>query len=579
MLREALISLPRTARILCRLDEDYSGYAFKILQWLAYSFSPLTWKQLAEIVAIDATGDLGLDPDSRLTEMLNTLTICASLITVDDIEASQVEHSDVVSDPSERLDKAIVRLAHFSVKEYLVSTRIQEGPAKRYSMQEEATHQSISNDCISYILVLEPWPDNSYDYTHLSSISSEVFNVYPLAWYAVHWWHQHAKVAEKGSNYDCNVIMKLYRTEKAMLIWTLLSGYNSEIRHRDESGRLQPPDPIYLASTWGLTKSVSALLDDGADVQGQGGEFDSALQVASYYGHTDTVQLLLDNDAPVDGQAAIHGSALQIASSEGHVDIVRQLLHKGAHIAGDNKHDNALSLASENDHVHIVKMLLDYSVDANITEEILSDALLAAICGDSLETVKLLLDRGANPNHVLFENGLEFLATHGWSDAVKTLNDHGANTNNRNRRNTVPALQLAAGGDQAPIVQLLLGNGAHVNARTEGVTDSIDGDALLHASMNENENVVEILLEAGADVNAHHEQLKCKNALHAAAYPGEEGIVKILLDAGANVNDDLDFDYGSLALQAATGKNYSPEIFGPIARLLRERGAILPSKT
>ena len=103
MLRVALASLPRTldeayARILCGIDEQYREYAFKILQWLTYSFEPLTWEELAEIVAIDIANEPAFDPDSCLTGVSDILTICASLIAIDGAKAQQFDRDDTTSD-------------------------------------------------------------------------------------------------------------------------------------------------------------------------------------------------------------------------------------------------------------------------------------------------------------------------------------------------------------------------------------------------------------------------------------------------------------------------------------------------
>ncbi|KAK5210764.1 hypothetical protein LTR47_001484 [Exophiala xenobiotica] len=58
--------------------------------------------------------------------------------------------------------------------------------------------------------------------------------------------------------------------------------------------------------------------------------------------------------------------------------------------------------------------------------------------------------------------------------------------------------------------------------------------ALYHASQNGDEKVVQILVDAGADVNAEGEG--CFSALHVASEGGYEKIVQILVDKGADVN-------------------------------------------
>lgn len=61
------------------------------------------------------------------------------------------------------------------------------------------------------------------------------------------------------------------------------------------------------------------------------------------------------------------------------------------------------------------------------------------------------------------------------------------------------------------------------------------GTALSTASCFGYEKIVEILLDAGADVNADEDG---STVIHEATTYGHEKIVKILLDAGADVNAD-----------------------------------------
>ena len=66
------------------------------------------------------------------------------------------------------------------------------------------------------------------------------------------------------------------------------------------------------------------LLDRGADVNAQGGEYGNALQAALERGHDRVVQMLLDRGADVNAQGGEYGNALQAASSEGHDQVVQK---------------------------------------------------------------------------------------------------------------------------------------------------------------------------------------------------------------------------------------------------------------
>jgi hypothetical protein len=124
--------LPKTldetyARILCNIDEEDSQDAFKILQWLVFSARPLQIKEVAEVVAVDIESDPRFDPERRLREPQDVLAICSSLVTV---------VTKIADGRHDKTTSGEIRLAHFSVKEYLVSERIQAGPASSFSIQE-----------------------------------------------------------------------------------------------------------------------------------------------------------------------------------------------------------------------------------------------------------------------------------------------------------------------------------------------------------------------------------------------------------------------------------------------------------
>ena len=84
------------------------------------------------------------------------------------------------------------------------------------------------------------------------------------------------------------------------------------------------------------------------------------------------------------------------------------------------------------------------------------------------------------------------------------------------------------------IVAFLLENGANINDKE--VRDTIDQIPLIVAADGGCKDIVEMLLEAGADIEHRNDQ--GETALIAAAQNGHKEIVQMLLDAGANVNQE-----------------------------------------
>ena len=121
------------------------------------------------------------------------------------------------------------------------------------------------------------------------------------------------------------------------------------------------------------------------------------------------------------------------------------------------------------------------------------------------------------------------------------------------------ALSIAAEYGHNELVKLLLDAGAEVNAQGGGY-----GNALQVASYIGYEQVIKLLLHRGADINAQGGLYG--NALQAASIGGHEQVVKLLLEQGANVNAQGG-QYGN-ALQAASVSGHKQ-----IVKLLFNQGA------
>lgn len=100
------------------------------------------------------------------------------------------------------------------------------------------------------------------------------------------------------------------------------------------------------------------------------------------------------------------------------------------------------------------------------------------------------------------------------------------------------ALQSAIRGRKTELVKTLLNAGCNVNASIrrwreqtalQSAIDFIKGSGLRLG-------VVQILLVAGADVNAPQKGRMCASILESAIFTGDEELVQILLKEGADVN-------------------------------------------
>ena len=107
-----------------------------------------------------------------------------------------------------------------------------------------------------------------------------------------------------------------------------------------------------------LEKVVEMLLQQGVDVNAQGGIYGNALQVASYRGHEKVVSMLLERGAEVNALGGPYGNALQAASYGGYEKVVSMLLERGAEVNAQGRYKNALQAASYGGHEKVVSMLI-----------------------------------------------------------------------------------------------------------------------------------------------------------------------------------------------------------------------------
>lgn len=459
-LRKALASLPRTLddtynRILCNIDEDHYQYAFKVLQWLSYSTRPLELAEVAEVVAIDIEGSPRFDAANRFPEPRDILTICSSLISLEDETVSDSHHDD---------NRIIVRLAHLSVKEYLSSNAILSGESRRYSIQEIKANISICNDCLAYLL----------EFDGLKSLTSQILNDYPLVKYAARYWVQHAQVAERDSDFNPFPVTELLLTRGNGLLNSIRL-YNldrtwAKPNLEESSDAIRPP--LYYASMAGLNKVVAMLLDKGVDVNASGGWYGNALQAALANGHNQVVQLLLENSADVNASGGYYGNALQAASFRGldQVVLVQLLLGNGADVkASGGLFGHALQAASFRGHNQVVQLLLENGADVNASGGMFSNALQAASISGYDQVVQVLLERGADITALgRYGNALQAASCRGQEQVVKTLLEYGTDVDAQGDRyygdaHYGTALHTASSRGENQIVKMLLDKGANVN--------------------------------------------------------------------------------------------------------------------
>jgi ankyrin repeat protein len=334
-----------------------------------------------------------------------------------------------------------------------------------------------------------------------------------------------------------------------------------------EEAKIAGSTPLIGATKYNNPEAVKLLLDHNANPNHQNQSGISALMLASEQGFFDCVKNLCNGGANVElapsGKTALSmnlsgQTPLFCAAKEGHLDIVRYLLDRGANPNATNHYGvSVLWIPCQRGLIRIVELLLERGADPEIApsgseaeERSISGwtPLYAAIKSRQYPVVKLLLNKGANPNAITSLGSTPFLLASeiGDLEVIKCFVEHGADLDyspsgkEADELNITgqTALFMATLKEQNDVVQYLIEKGSKVNVKNRyGVSP------LLLCAEGGNETLVKLLVSVGADVNmspsgdlAVEHILAGQTPLYGAAKKGHYHICKFLLENGAEVN-------------------------------------------
>lgn len=376
---------------------------------------------------------------------------------------------------------------------------------------------------------------------------------------------------------------------------------------------------LMMASRSGSVGAVKVLLDHDARVNAKDTlRGTTALMWAAEQGHVAVVELLIHGGADVGAQsevlrtlkrrglgfapasdqggpnAPIKGglTALLFAAREGSLECVQALIKSGADVNQTSADgSSALLVAVQNGYYDIALYLLDHGSNVNLANLKGWTPLYLAVKNRNQETtaipgpntdgvldfIKVLLDRGANPNlRIKADTEVHQGMTAAW------LKEAGA----------TPLLRTALCGDLT-VVRLLLDHHADPLIPTFDHTTPLmaasgvgwaDG-MLREYSEDQTLEVVKLLLDLGSDVNAANDH--GITALHGAGFKGANKVVQLLVDHGAKLDaldkgEDYGFGVSSVRMTPLNWAEGVPigmssaifhtETVALMAKLMKERG-------
>jgi ankyrin repeat protein len=453
-------------RILKEIKKPNRAHALRVLQCLVVAIRPLRVEELAEVLAVDfddAEGIPKLNPDWRWHDQEQALLIaCSSLIAI-------VEDDD----------SRIVQFSHYSVKEFLTSSRlaIASGEASNYHIDLAPAHTTLAQACVGVLLQIQ------------HDVEGHTAEDHPLAQYAAQHWTTHTQFEDVSSRLRKGMEYMFDQDKPHFRVWLRVYNIDTEPTSvyllRWKKGSQSTAGPLYYAALCGFYDLVEHLIIKyPLDVNADGGYYGRPLAAALSRRHLRTADFLRHHGADPHSRVREYDrTILHIAAFNGDAEMVQKLIEYGADVnAKDTKQKTPLHLASKTDYY-----FLSYFNNP-----------------DFFSVHQLLLEHGADVDARAVDgsNPLWHASSRQNPEVVRLLLDHGADVNVRGEDSWTP-LHQACASDREPrkfleILRMLLDRGADVKAM------DIRGRTILQLAQDHFEGkeacdeIVKLLLEHGA---------------------------------------------------------------------------------
>jgi serine/threonine-protein phosphatase 6 regulatory ankyrin repeat subunit B len=355
------------------------------------------------------------------------------------------------------------------------------------------------------------------------------------------------------------------------------------------SDLLESPTTLLHAAIFAQHDLAYRLLAQGADVNQR--DMDTgwtALLAATEQEQNSLFDLVLQKSLDVNEAGPYGRTALSFAAEHGSEHKVRSLLKRNADYLF-SCYGTPLTYAAKNHRLQVVLLLLEQKKDVDLADGSHRSALTSAVTFGDAQFVELIYEKGKldQPDWPCsYTILLHRAARRGDLAVVKWLLGQSVG-GDASGYNWQTPLTLAVYSRNDAVVELLLRHGARLDAR------DVDHATALHWALPHwteqslkipkfdptlvtqakcglpvNSNIVKMLVEAGADLEAKNAM--GETPLTCAAINGSESAVRLLLEKGVNVEsrDKL----GSVPLLLAPSKGYMA-----VVCLLLEYGASIDS--
>ena len=469
-------------RILTRLRRDHSGdvdMVRKMFLWLVHSLRPLNLIELAEAITLDQSQDR-MDFSAIATDPADVLRFSGGLVTTTG-------------------NDNIVGLAHFSIKEFLLSDRIQTSPVHDFYAGASEVQLELTRICLNYLMMNDFREGQCHSSNQLVSRTS----TYSFLSYSAHYWvkHYHNLLGSHSESLH-HLLLKFFTAPvyaQNMLAWQQIEECGEGLL---ELTLVSAESEVFNAARYGMTGLVKAMCDLGYNVNERScNDYEYPILIAACHEQ--------------------HGPSM-----------IAALRDAGADINVRNLRGNVASngLLHQPDNWGFLQDLIRQGLEVEF--------LLNSIAGhpsDSTQMVVFLLDNGADIDYSygdgsLSGTALQLACWKGNLNVTRLLLDRGAEKDVRSGDLGTP-LHAAILGKHEDIVSLLLERGVDVD-----IEGGVLGSPLQAAAWNGDQSLVLRLLQIGSDVN--NASGYYGSALAAAIAQRKSEVIELLFNYDAVPNPD-----------------------------------------
>ncbi|KAM0419078.1 hypothetical protein ACHAPT_012017 [Fusarium lateritium] len=234
-----LSSLPKSLdatyeRALLQIDSDLVYEAKTALQWLSCCIRPLYLEELVDASIINPDEETPFSEDFRISPF-DLVELLPGLIKV---------NPSPESDEQRFLPRHYtITLAHFSVKEYLVSSRILDSLSHNYAINLELAHRHVARSSLAYIQhCLSAGSSHPRRHDHLDD--------FPLQLYAYSRWEMHVQFLVKHSDQIWTCVLETFREPSAALMWRASSWLSRKLGEESMVYHVDIPFQAFRSPDW-----------------------------------------------------------------------------------------------------------------------------------------------------------------------------------------------------------------------------------------------------------------------------------------------------------------------------------------